>query len=127
MVKTKNEVYKCQICGNIVEVSHVGGGELVCCGQPMQLMTENTEDASHEKHVPIIEIIDGRVIVRVGTIDHPMEENHYIEWIELITTDEKRQQKFLKPGDQPRAEFHTDAEVSCARAYCNVHGLWKNT
>ena len=127
------QIYKCNICGNIVEVVHSGAGELVCCGQPMELMVEKTEDEGQEKHVPIIEdlppssceVKDG-VKVRVGETEHPMEENHYIEWIEIIAEGDKRGKKFLKPGDKPEAEFYIRKKVIGARAYCNVHGLWKS-
>lgn len=120
----KLEIYKCEHCGNIVEVVHEGGGKLVCCGEPMKLMTENTVDASKEKHVPVIEKIDGGYKVTVGSVPHPMEEKHYIEWIELIA-DNKTFRKFLQPGDVPEAVFHIDAAQVTAREYCNIHGLWK--
>ncbi len=122
----KKQIYKCEICGNIVEVLHEGKGELVCCGQPMKLYEEKTADSSVEKHVPFIKWEGDRYIVRVGeNTAHPMEENHYIEWIELIV-DGVSHRRFLKPGDEPQAEFHIPQgnEVS-AREYCNVHGLWK--
>ncbi len=117
------EVYKCSICGNIVEVMHAGAGALVCCGKNMELMTENTVDAATEKHVPVIEKGDGTVTVKVGSVTHPMEEVHYIEWIELIA-DEKVYRKFLKPGEKPETTFHVTAEKVTAREYCNLHGLW---
>src|SRR5574340_1022438 len=117
-------IYKCEICGNIVEVLHGGAGELVCCGQPMKLMTENTFDASKEKHVPVIEKITGGVKVKVGSIAHPMEDKHYVEWIEIIA-DGKAYRHFLKPGDVPEAVFAVDAAQIAAREYCNLHGLWK--
>lgn len=120
-----NQIYKCNVCGNIVEMTHAGAGELVCCNQPMQLMKENTEDAATEKHVPIIEKTDSAVIVRVGEIPHPMEDEHYIEWIEILAYG-KNYKKFLKPGDEPVATFKIDAESVIARAYCNLHGLWKS-
>ena len=121
----KNEVYKCEICGNIVEVLHTGIGELVCCGKPMVLQKENTVDASKEKHVPITEKTEKGIKVKVGSTEHPMEEKHFIEWIEVIAG-EKTLKKFLKPGDKPEAEFEiTAGEVKC-RAYCNLHGLWKS-
>lgn len=120
----KKEVYKCNICGNIVEVLHAGGGELVCCGAPMVLMTENTVDAAKEKHVPVITKVDGGYKVNVGSVAHPMEEKHYIEWIELIAGDTCYRQ-FLKPGDAPEAFFPVEADNVTAREYCNIHGLWK--
>lgn len=117
----KNQIYKCEICGNIVEIVHEAGGILVCCGQPMKLLEENITDASKEKHVPMIE---GKK-VKVGSIPHPMEEAHYLEWIEAVSEDGERCRKFLKPGDKPEAEFCF--EVKEARAYCNLHGLWKSS
>lgn len=119
-----NQVYKCNICGNIVEVVHTGMGQLVCCGQPMQLLKENTVDASLEKHVPVIEINGEMIKVKVGGVPHPMEEKHYIEWIELIA-DGKSCRQFLKPGDKPEAQFTGNAKSITAREYCNIHGLWK--
>ncbi len=118
------QVFRCPICGNIVEVLTAGGGELVCCGQPMELMTENTVDASKEKHVPIVEkTLDGWN-VKIGAVAHPMEEKHYIAWIELIA-DGKAYREFLKPGQAPEAFFCVKAEKVTAREYCNLHGLWK--
>lgn len=118
------QIYKCNICGNIVEVLHAGAGELVCCGQPMQLLVEKNQDIGQEKHVPVIEKTVTGVKVKVGSIPHPMEEKHYIEWIEIIA-DGRIYRKFLKPGEQPEAEFEIQAEKIEAREYCNVHGLWK--
>ncbi|MCX5865388.1 MAG: desulfoferrodoxin [Deltaproteobacteria bacterium] len=120
----KLQVYKCELCGNIVEVLHGGVGELVCCGQPMTLQTENTVDAAKEKHVPVIEKVAGGYKVKVGAVAHPMEEKHHIEWIELIAGD-KAYRQFLKPGDAPEAFFATDATSVSAREFCNLHGLWK--
>ena len=120
------EIYKCNICGNIVEVLHAGVGELVCCGEPMELMKEKTEDSSVEKHVPYIEKTGDGVLVKVGqNQDHPMEEKHYIEWIQIIA-DGVAYRKFLKPGDTPQAKFEIKADNVTAREYCNVHGLWKS-
>ena len=122
----KNQVYKCKVCGNIVMVLHGGEGELVCCGEPMALMSENTVDAAKEKHVPVVERgADGLVTVKVGSVAHPMEEKHHIEWIELIA-DGQSYFKYLKPGDKPEAQFICKAEKISAREYCNLHGLWKN-
>ncbi|MDG4475770.1 desulfoferrodoxin [Thiovibrio frasassiensis] len=120
----KLQVYKCELCGNIVEVLHGGVGELVCCGQPMTLLTENTVDAAKEKHVPVIEKVAGGYKVKVGAVAHPMEEKHHIEWIELIAGD-KAYRQFLKPGDAPEAFFAVDAPQVSAREFCNLHGLWK--
>lgn len=120
----KLEVYKCDLCGNIVEVLHGGVGELVCCGQPMTLLRENTVDAAKEKHVPVIEKVQGGYRVKVGAVPHPMEEKHYIEWIELIAGD-KAYRQFLKPGQAPEAFFAVEADQVSAREYCNLHGLWK--
>lgn len=120
----KLEVYKCNVCGNIVEVLHGGVGELVCCGEPMVLMTENTVDAAKEKHVPVIEKVEGGYRVKVGSVAHPMEEAHYIEWIELLA-DGKAYRQFLEPGQAPEAVFTIEAASVAAREYCNLHGLWK--
>jgi superoxide reductase len=124
MVKLK-EIYKCKICGNIVEVIHASDGELVCCGQPMELLVEKLTDVGNEKHVPVIEKTANSVKVRVGSIPHPMEEKHFIEWIELHA-DDVVLRKFLKPGDKPEAEFSVVAKRLSARDFCNVHGLWKS-
>lgn len=121
----KLQIYKCEICGNIVEMLNSGDGELVCCGAPMKLFTENTVDAAKEKHIPVIEKIDGGFKVKVGSIPHPMEEKHYIEWIEVITDDNRVYRQFLKPGKTPEAVFLIAASKIIAREYCNVHGLWK--
>lgn len=117
------EVYKCDLCGNIVEVVHAGGGALVCCGEEMKQLTENTVDAAKEKHVPVIEVGDGFVKVTVGSVPHPMEEKHYIEWIELIA-DGKVYRQFLKPGEVATATFNITATSLTARELCNLHGLW---
>jgi len=119
------EVYKCNLCGNIVEVLHAGPGELVCCGAPMVCMQENTVDAAKEKHVPVIEKIEGGVKVKVGSAAHPMEEKHYIEWIEVVA-DGKVYRQFLKPGQEPEAIFMVAADNVTAREYCNIHGHWKS-
>ena len=128
----KNEIYKCNICGNIVEVLHIGAGELVCCGEPMKLQEENVIDGVGEKHVPVVEEMPANVCqgkdgvkIKIGEIEHPMDKEHYIEWIEIITSDGRRGKKFLQPGEKPEVEFHTRIKVVGARAYCNVHGLWK--
>lgn len=121
------QVYKCEVCGNITMVLHTGGGELVCCGQPMKLLKENTVDAAKEKHVPVVEKIEGGYKVKVGSVAHPMEEKHYIEWIELASGD-NRYIKMLKPGEAPEAEFcgcKFGSEPVVVREYCNLHGLWK--
>ncbi len=120
----KLEIYKCELCGNIVEILHEGKGELVCCHQPMKLFQENTVDASKEKHVPVIEVLEHGIKVKVGSVAHPMEEKHYIEWIEIIA-DGKAYRQFLNPGEVPEAVFCIDAKEITAREYCNLHGLWK--
>lgn len=120
-----NQIYKCNICGNIVEVVHTGAGELVCCGQPMELQQENTVDAAKEKHVPVVEEVDNGIKVKIGSDPHPMEEEHYIEWVEVIAGG-KIYRQFLKPGDQPEAVFEVKAGSSEVRAYCSLHGLWKS-
>ncbi|MDD3628946.1 MAG: desulfoferrodoxin [Candidatus Humimicrobiaceae bacterium] len=121
----KLQIYKCEICGNVVEVLHTGKGQLVCCGQPMKLYEENTVDAALEKHVPVIERTDSGFKVKVGSVAHPMIDVHYIEWIELIANG-KAYRKFLNPGDEPEAEFCIKADNVTAREYCNIHGLWKS-
>ncbi len=118
------EIYKCEVCGNIVDVIHEGKGSLVCCGQPMKLFVENTTDAAKEKHVPVVEKIDSGFMVKIGNVVHPMEEKHYIEWIEVIA-DGKAYRQFLKAGEAPEAVFKINADKITAREYCNLHGLWK--
>lgn len=120
----KLEIYKCELCGNIVEVLHGGKGELVCCGKAMEKLTENTVDAAKEKHVPVIENVEGGYKVTVGSVAHPMQEKHFIEWIELIA-DGVAYRQFLNPGDTPEATFMITAGSVSAREYCNLHGLWK--
>ena len=117
------EVYKCESCGNIVEVLHAGPGQLVCCGKPMSQLVENTVEASKEKHLPVIEKGDGTITVKVGSIPHPMESAHFIEWIELIA-DGKIHRAMLQPGDLPEATFAVSAENVTAREFCSLHGQW---
>ena len=125
MAKLKG-IYKCEICGNVVEVLHEGIGALVCYGEEMKLMEEKTQDSSVEKHVPYIEKTNDKILVKVGqNQDHPMEEKHYIEWIQIFA-DGKSYRQFLKPGDKPQAIFEIQADKVSAREYCNVHGLWKS-
>lgn len=121
----KMDIYKCEICGNIVSLLHVGAGRLVCCGQPMGLKSPKTDDQGKEKHVPVVEKTEKGVRVKVGSIAHPMEEKHYIEWIEVIT-DSGILRKFLKPGEAPEAEFEISGDIILAREYCTVHGLWQS-
>ena len=119
------EIYKCAVCGNIVEVVHTGAGQLACCGQQMTLMVENTTDAAKEKHIPVVEKIAEGANIKVGSIAHPMEEKHFIEWIEVIADGRVARQN-LKPGDAPEAVFvGCAAPITTVRAYCNLHGLWK--
>ncbi len=120
----KLEIYKCELCGNIVEILHGGAGDLVCCGESMVLFSENTVDAAKEKHVPAVEKVDGGIKVKVGSVPHPMEEKHYIEWVELIA-DGKAYRQFLNPGEAPEAIFNVTADTFTVREYCNLHGLWK--
>jgi superoxide reductase len=124
MATKKLEVYKCLVCGNIVEVIHQGEGELVCCGQAMKLLAENSVDAAKEKHVPVVDKIEGGYKVTVGSVPHPMEEKHFIEWIELIA-DGKAYRQFLDPGAAPEATFAVEAKDVVVREHCNLHGLWK--
>ncbi len=121
----RGQIYKCEKCGNIIEVSNNTNGGLKCCREDMQLLEENSVDAAKEKHVPVIEKIDGGFTVKVGDVDHPMQEDHFIEWIELTTGNEVYR-KYLKAGEAPTATFRTDATDAYARAYCNLHGLWKS-
>jgi len=123
-VSKRLQLFRCEVCGNIVEVLRVGGGELVCCGQPMTLLAENSVDASKEKHVPVIEKTADGFKVKIGSVPHPMEEKHYIQWIELIV-DDKTHIAFLKPGQAPEATFCVKGASVTAREYCNLHGLWK--
>ncbi|MEW6010767.1 MAG: desulfoferrodoxin [Methanobacterium sp.] len=121
-----NEIYRCNVCGNIVEMVHAGVGELICCGQPMELLIERQTDVGPEKHIPIIEKTQKGIKVKVGEVPHPMEENHYIEWVELII-DGKAYREFLEPGDAPEVEFNLDIPEDSTlkvREYCNIHGLW---
>jgi len=123
-----NQVYKCELCGNITEVLHTGAGELVCCGVPMVLLEEKITEEGNEKHLPVMEQLEGGgVKVKIGEVSHPMEEGHYIEWVEIQTKDGKVGKKFLKPGDLTEMEFHTKEDVVEIRAYCNIHGLWRKT
>ncbi len=120
------EIYKCGVCGNIVEVFHAGAGELVCCGQPMTLMVENTTDAAREKHIPVLERIAEGAKIKVGSVANPMEEKHFIEWIEVVTGGKTTRQN-LQPGDAPEAVLAGDSgSITALRAYCNLHGLWKS-
>ena len=118
------QIYKCNICGNIIEMLHTGAGHPVCCNEEMELMIANTVDAAKEKHVPVIEKTENGFKVKVGGVPHPMEEKHYIEWIQVLA-DGKAYRRFLKPGEAPEAEFCIDANEITAREYCNLHGLWK--
>ena len=118
-----NEIYKCDLCGNIVEIMHGAPGALVCCGEKMVLMTENTVDAAKEKHVPVIEMAADSITVKVGSVAHPMADEHYIEWIELLA-DGKVYRQNLKPGQEPQATFPVIAKQVTAREYCNLHGHW---
>ena len=122
---TKREVYKCEVCGNIVEVLHGGQGDLVCCGENMKLMAPQGAAAEgKEKHVPVVEAADGVATVKVGSNPHPMEEKHYIEWVEIIDG-EQSCRHYLQPGQSPDAFFKGAGPGVKAREYCNVHGLWE--
>lgn len=120
----KLNIYKCNICGNVAELVHAGVGDMSCCGAPMEHLKENTVDAAREKHVPVLTKVDGGFKVTVGTVAHPMTDEHSIEWIELIAGDSCYRQ-FLNPGDTPEATFSVSADTAVARAYCNLHGVWK--
>lgn len=118
-------IYKCAICGNVAEIVHAGSSDMSCCGTPMEQLKENTVDAAQEKHVPVVEKVDGGFKVSVGSVAHPMTDDHYIEWIELIAGDSCYRQ-FLNPGDAPEATFSISADTVVARAHCNLHGVWKS-
>ncbi|MBL6974588.1 MAG: desulfoferrodoxin [Deltaproteobacteria bacterium] len=120
----RTQVYRCAHCGNMVEVLYAGGGTLVCCGDPMTLVAENTTDAAVEKHVPVVEKAGGRVAVKVGSVAHPMLDEHYIEWIEVLAGNDVCR-RFLDPGEAPEASFDVDTDELTVRAYCNLHGLWR--
>lgn len=123
----KNGIYKCEICGNVVEVHHTGAGELVCCGQPMNELNEKKEDEGNEKHVPVVEKKDDHVLVKIGETPHPMEEKHYIEWVEVVRQNGRMSKIYLTPTDEPEAKFECmDSDVEKVRIYCNIHGLWSN-
>ena len=124
----KGEIYRCKVCGNIIQVLNPDVGELVCSGVPMELLTEQTSGTGEEKHVPVLENTDEGLIVHVGEIPHPMEENHCIEWVEVMA-DGEVYLKFLEPGDQPLAEFPVDpdqVQEIKVREYCSIHGLWES-
>ncbi|MBW6451961.1 MAG: desulfoferrodoxin [DPANN group archaeon] len=124
----ENGIYKCGICGNVVSVIEAFGGELVCCGESMTLFEEKTNDEGLEKHVPVITKTDKGILVKVGSVLHPMEDNHYIELIQLFLKGSLLMEKRLKSGDLPQAEFCCleSSEDVFVRALCNKHGLWKN-
>lgn len=120
----RKQIYRCAVCGNMVEVVNAAAGTLACCEQPMKLLKENTSDGAKEKHVPVVERVDGGYKVSVGSVEHPMTDAHYIQWIE-ISDGSETQRKYLTPADKPEATFATDVEHVTAREYCNLHGLWK--
>jgi len=121
----KLDVYKCGVCGNIIEVLHVGGGPLACCGQPMSQLKENTQDAATEKHVPVVNETKTGVEVVIGEVEHPMGGDHFIEWIEVITTNNGVLRQFLSPNAPPKAEFNINkSQIKKTREFCNLHGLW---
>lgn len=124
MAVEKTQVYKCNKCGIVFEILHAGGGAIVCCGEPATQLVENTTDAAKEKHVPVVSEVDGKAKVAVGSVPHPMTEEHLIEWIEVVTCC-RNVRKYLKPGADPAAEFCSLPEGAVVRAYCNLHGLWK--
>ncbi len=119
------ETYKCEVCGIVIEVLHAGGGSIACCNQPMKLLAENTVDASKEKHVPVVEKSQNTVHVKVGSVAHPMEEKHFIEWIEVVGASGQAYRQFLKPGQKPEATFSFSEKIDSVREYCNLHGVWR--
>lgn len=119
-----SQIYRCNVCGNLVELVGVGGGTMICCGQAMTLLEGGETDAAQEKHVPVIEKVDGGIKIKVGSVEHPMEDGHYIQWIEILF-DGRVGRQMLAPGDKPEAIFKIAPEKVTARAYCNLHGLWK--
>jgi len=122
-----NQVYRCSVCGNIVQVIHASGGTLVCCGKPMELLKPKNADVGLEKHMPVVEKSGNGILVKVGSIPHPMEEKHHIEWVEVLLKDGRSYRKFLKPGEKPEASFPVAADdVAEAREYCNIHGFWSS-
>ncbi len=123
----KLEVYKCSVCGNVIEVLFAGGGTLVCCGKEMLLQKENTSDGAKEKHVPVVEKTNDGIKVKVGSVPHPMEEKHYIQWVEVILNDGSVRRQFLDPGKAPEADFCCIEGSFTVREYCNLHGLWKSS
>jgi len=123
----KMGIYKCSKCGNIVQVLHGEDPSIVCCGQDMDRLVENTVDAAREKHVPVIEKVEGGYLVKVGSVPHPMGNDHWIEWIELVSCDGNYVQRMmLAPTSKPEATFKTESTAVAAMAYCNLHGLWKS-
>jgi superoxide reductase len=125
-VSEKNQIFRCNICGNIVETVNVGGAELVCCGQPMELLVAKTQDLGMEKHVPVVEKVENGILIKIGEVAHPMEQQHYIQWIEILLENGKSCRKYLSPEDAPEAIFEVDeSQLEEVREYCNVHGLWK--
>ena len=120
----RGEVYRCSVCGNIVELLHAGRGELVCCGKPMDRVEVRREGKGGEKHLPVVTVRDGVVAIKVGLIEHPMEKSHLIEWVELVT-DGVIVRRYLKPGEKPEVEFRVDVKHGRVRAYCSLHGLWE--
>ena len=125
MATKKSQIYECSVCGNMVEVIHDAAGTLVCCNQPMLLLAENSTDGAGEKHVPVIEQVEGGIKVKVGSVAHPMEEKHYIEWIQVLAGD-RSYRTYLAPGQVPEAVFPVQSDEVVAREYCNLHGLWKS-
>ncbi|MCX8059106.1 MAG: desulfoferrodoxin [Spirochaetes bacterium] len=123
---TKMGIYKCKICGNVVEVFIEGEGDLVCCGQEMTLMDEKNREGAGEKHLPVIEDTSNKILVKVGSVPHPMEDSHWIQFIEVVTKDGYILRKELNPGDKPEAIFNVNrSDILYVREFCNLHGLWK--
>ncbi len=124
-MRKRYQVYRCEVCGNIVQILHGGVGTLVCCNRSMKLLNELTKDSGMEKHVPVIERNGNTIKIKVGTVQHPMEEQHYIEWVEAISND-KIYRKHLQPGSKPEVEFVIEGNNIIAREFCTVHGMWRS-
>lgn len=119
------QICKCNVCGNIVEILHAGAGSLVCCNQPMEKLVEKNQEEGFEKHLPVIEKRGNLIKIKVGDVLHPMEDAHFIEWIEIIE-DGVSYRKVLSPGQSPEMQMEVGGGEIFVRSFCNIHGLWKS-